>query len=196
MDSRRHERDLLDWRQRWQTKRGYPGLEHTVDWLTLDLSASIFPAPNRDNFGSQVGFIEYAFVWNVGDRNSLYSNGWFDPFEFGARYWDVGTTFSRDDRTTFNLAYRQTDPLASKVVSLSTTYVFSPKYAMTAITAYDFGFKSTLSNSIYFTRVGPDAQVTVGRAGTRQLLPFPVQVLPRQEDAWRGRALRDCRLSA
>jgi hypothetical protein len=152
----------LDWRQRWQTKRGYPGLEHTVDWLTLDLSASIFPAPNRDNFGSQVGFLEYAFVWNVGDRNALYSNGWFDPFDFGARYWEVGSTFARDDRTTFNLSYRQTDPLASKVVSLSATYVFSPKYAMTAVTAYDLAFKSAFSNSVYLTRVGPDAQVTIG----------------------------------
>jgi hypothetical protein len=152
----------LDWRQRWQTKRGYPGLEHTVDWLTLDLSATVYPAPNRDNFGSQVGFLEYQFVWNVGDRNTVFSNGWFDPFEFGARYWEIGTAFSRDDRTAFNLAYRQTEPLGSRVVSASVTYVFSPKYAISAVTAYDFGFKASFTNTLYFTRVGPDAQVTVG----------------------------------
>ncbi|HKB06184.1 MAG TPA: hypothetical protein VKD90_28570, partial [Gemmataceae bacterium] len=152
----------LDWRQRWQTKRGYPGLEHIVDWLTFDVSATVFPAADRDNFGSQVGLIEYLMVWNVGDRNSVYSSGWCDPFEFGARYWELGTTFQRDDRTRFNVAYRQTDPLASKVVSASATYVFSPKYAMALVTAYDFGYQSSFSNSLYFTRVGPDAQVTVG----------------------------------
>ena len=29
----------FDVRQRWQTKRGFPGDQHTVDWMTLDLSA-------------------------------------------------------------------------------------------------------------------------------------------------------------
>ena len=94
----------LGWRQRWQTKRGYPGLEHTVDWLTVDLSASVFPAQNRDNFGSPVGFIEGSMVWNVGDRNGLYANAWVDPFEYGTRYWEVGSFFYRDDRTTLSLA--------------------------------------------------------------------------------------------
>ena len=152
----------LDWRQRLQTKRGYPGLEHTVDWLTLDLSASVFPTRNRDNFGDYLGFLEYNFVWNVGDRNGLYSNGWFDPFPFGANYWEVGTFFSRDDRTSLSLAYRQTNPLASRVVSLTSTYVFSPKYAFTAVFAYDLGYSSAFSNSVLFTRVGTDLQVTLG----------------------------------
>ncbi len=33
----------LDLRQRFQTKRGYPGLEHTVDLVTLGTSVSYFP---------------------------------------------------------------------------------------------------------------------------------------------------------
>ncbi|HKA06817.1 MAG TPA: hypothetical protein VKD71_06130 [Gemmataceae bacterium] len=152
----------FDWRQRWQTKRGYPGLEHTVDWLTLDLSASVFPAADRDNFGNSLAFLEWSMVWNVGDRDGLYSNGWVDPFDFGARYWEVGTFFTRDDRTLFAISYRHTDPLASRVVSVSATYVFSPKYAMTAITAYDLGYSSAFSNTLLLTRVGTDLQVTLG----------------------------------
>jgi hypothetical protein len=152
----------LDWRQRFQTKRGYPGLEHTVDWLTIDLSASVFPAANRDNFGKSVGFIEGNMVWNVGDRNGIYANGWVDPFEFGTRYWEVGTFFYRDDRSSLTLAYKHVDPLQSRVVSASATYVFSPKYAMTAIVAYDFGYQSSLTNSLLFTRVGTDVAITLG----------------------------------
>gem|GEM_PF-886177 len=152
----------LDWRQRWQTKRGYPGLEHTVDWLTIDVSTSLFPNPERDNFGESVAFCEYSAVWNIGDRNGIYSNGWFDPFDFGARYWEVGTFFTRDDRTLFAVSYRKTDPLASQVVSLTTTYVFSPKYAMSAIIAYDLGYSAAFSNTVLLTRVGTDLQVTVG----------------------------------
>ena len=152
----------LDWRQRLQTKRGYPGLEHTVDWLTLDVSASIFPTPNRDNFGNSVGFLEYAFQWNVGDRTALYSNAWVDPWNFGARYWEVGTSFSRDDRTAFAVTYKNTDPIQSRLVAASATYVLSPKYAMTVATAYDFGYSSSISNSLFFTRVGTDVMITVG----------------------------------
>jgi hypothetical protein len=152
----------LGWRQRWQTKRGYPGLEHTVDWLTLDLSASVFPAADRDNFGSPVGFLEYHLVWNVGDQTGLFSSAWVDPFDFGARFFEVGTYFFRDDRTVFNFGYRHTDPLESRVVSVSATYVFSPKYAVTAATAYDLGYSSALTQSLYFTRVGTDLAVTVG----------------------------------
>ncbi len=152
----------LDWRQRWQTKRGYPGLEHTVDWFTLDLSGSIFPVPNRDNFGNSVGFLEYAAQWNVGDRTALYSNAWVDPWNFGARYWDVGASFSRDDRTSFAITYKNTDPVQSRLVAASATYVFSQKYAMTALTAYDFGYSSSLTNSLFFTRVGTDLMITVG----------------------------------
>lgn len=152
----------LDWRQRLQTKRGYPGLEHTVDWLTLDLSGSVFPAANRDNFGVPVGFLEGYMMWNVGDRTNLYANGWLDPFEYGARYWEVGTNFYRDDRTAFTLSYKEVQPLASRLVIASATYVFSPKYALTGVTAYDFGYNASLTNSLLFTRVGTDLQITVG----------------------------------
>jgi hypothetical protein len=152
----------LDWRQRFQTKRGYPGLEHTVDWLTVDLSTSIFPAKNRDNFGTAVGFIEGNLVWNVGDRNGLYANAWVDPFDFGTRYWEVGTFFYRDDRTSLSLAYKHVDPIESRLVSASANYVFSPKYAMTVLTTYDFGYQSSLTNSLLFTRVGTDMAITVG----------------------------------
>lgn len=152
----------LEWRQRLQTKRGYPGLEHTVDWLLTEVSASVFPVQRRDNFGTPVGFIEGRAIWNVGDRNGLYANAWVDPFEYGTRYWEVGSFFFRDDRTTLSVSYKHVDPLQSRLVSLSANYVFSPKYAMTAITAYDFGYNESLTNTLLFTRVGTDLAVSLG----------------------------------
>src|SRR5260370_25914619 len=49
----------LDLRQRWQTKRGYPGMEHIVDWMTLDLSASYFPTAARDDICQTFSFLQY-----------------------------------------------------------------------------------------------------------------------------------------
>jgi lipopolysaccharide export system protein LptA len=152
----------LDLYQRWQTKRGYPGAEHIIDWMTLDLSASIFPAPNRDNFGSVVGLLQYDWTWNVGDRTALVSSGLVDPFDDGAKVFTIGAFLNRPDRTNFYLGYRQIEPLQSRLVSASVTYVFSPKYAMTFSTAYDFGPANVQSNSLVLTRIGTDLQVSLG----------------------------------
>ncbi len=149
-------------RQRYQTKRGFAGSEHTVDVMTSELSVSLFPNANRDNFGSTVGFVESGTVWNVGDRTSIETSGWWDPFTDGARVMTVGVGLNRPDRTNFYLGYRHVDPIDSRMVIASVTHVFSPKYAMTASTAYDFGISRGLSHSFQFTRSGTDLQLTMG----------------------------------
>jgi hypothetical protein len=149
-------------RQRLQTKRGFPGRQHIVDWMTLDLSASLFPRADRDNFGNTAAFLEYDYVWNVGDRTAVVSSGWVDPVENGARVYDLGTFLDRPDRTSFYLGYRQIDPLQSKAVSGAVSYIFSPKYAMTGSMTYDFGIGDSLTNAIVFTRMGADLNVGFG----------------------------------
>jgi hypothetical protein len=151
-----------DVRQRWQTKRGYPGMEHVVDYVTLDLSASFFPHPQRDNFGKDAAFLEYDATWNIGDRTAVVSTGWFDPIDDGARVFTIGTTMNRPDRTSFYLGYRQIDPIDSRALISSATYVFSPKYAITASSVYDFGTNQSLSNSVVITRIGSDLTLSLG----------------------------------
>lgn len=164
-----------DIRQRWQTKRGYPGLEHTIDWLTLDVSASFFPNPIADNYGKQWAFLEYQSYWYVGDQTGLSATGWFDPFENGASYWTLGGWFNRDDRTNIYLGYRQIDPIGSKAVIGSLTYAFSPKYAITASTTYDFGIQEALSNSLMITRMGTDMQISFGVTYNALINNFGIQ---------------------
>ena len=176
----------LDLRQRWQTKRGFPGQQHIVDWMTLDMSASIFPEsglnsyypypvnppgnpavpgsfPNaqRENFNEPLAFLEYNWRWNVGDRFSLESTGFYEPEDNGPRVFTFGSYFNRPDRTNIYLGYRQIDPLGSKAVVASLSYVFSPKYAITGSTVYDFG-ASVCTESLIFTRMGSDLQISLG----------------------------------
>ncbi len=151
-----------DIRQRFQTKRGYPGMEHTVDFLTLDVSASYFPNASRDNFGNPFSFLEYGSVWNLGDRTSLVSNGWFEPYKGGSRYWNAGVYLDRTDRTSLYLGYRQTDPLNSKAVILNLGYQLSRRYYANIGASYDFGLSQALSNTFTLTRTGTDLTVTVG----------------------------------
>ena len=151
-----------DLRQRLQTKRGYPGMEHTVDVVTLGLSASYFPQAARDNFGKPFGFLEYAALWNVGDRVSVQSSGWFEPYDGGVRYYNVGAYLDRPDKTNFYFGYRQTDPLNSKAVTLQVGYQLSRRYYTSLSATYDFGLQQALSNTFTFTRTGSDLTVSIG----------------------------------
>jgi hypothetical protein len=151
-----------DLRQRLQTKRGYPGAQHIVDWMTFDISAEYFPNPARDNFGSPFALVQYQYIWNIGDRTALVSDGWEDPMPNGARTYSIGGYFNRPDRTNFYLGYRYLEPVNSKLCTASVSYVFSPKYAAVASTAYDFGLKASVSNMFMLTRTGKDLQVSMG----------------------------------
>jgi hypothetical protein len=152
----------LNLRQRLQTKRGFPGNQHIVDWMVLDTSATYFPNPNRDDFSSYWAFLEYNYLWNIGDRTALTTYGWMDPFPLGPKVWTIGGYFNRPDRTNFFLGYREIYPLNSKAVIASFNYVFSPKYAATLSSTYDFGTGEALANSVMFTRMGSDIQVSLG----------------------------------
>ncbi len=164
----------LDLRQRWQTKRGMPGNQHVVDWMTLDLGLSIFPQSNRDNFGEPIGILEYDWLWNIGDRTALLSSGWFETIDNGPRVWNGGVVFNRPDATNFYLGYRQIDPLNSKAVIASATYAFSAKYAATASTVWDFGVHNQ-SYNFMVTRIGTDVRVSFGVSYNSIVNNFGVQ---------------------
>jgi hypothetical protein len=149
-------------RQRLQTKRGFPGAEHTVDWMSLDLSASYYPDPQRDNYGQSWAFLEYAYLWHLGDRFALFTNGWYEPLEFGARYYNVGMNINRPDGTNFVLSYRYTDPIDSRLATAGLNYRLSTKYSLNFTTSYDFGTQESLVNSVAVARTGTDMTLLFG----------------------------------
>ena len=165
----------LENRNRFQTKRGFPGAENIVDWLTLDLSMSIFPDPERDNFGEDTAFMEYRVLWHVGDRYSLSSEGWVDPFDIGARYFNFAANFNRTDGSSFFGAYRYADPIESRLVTAGLNYPLSRKYYLSFIANYDFGINQALSNQVSVARIGTDLTVLFGISYNSIVNNFGVQ---------------------
>jgi hypothetical protein len=150
-------------RQRWQTKRGTPGNEHVIDLVTLDTNISVFPDPNRDNFGQVIGLWDYDFRWHVGDRLTLVSDGIFDFFDQGQHTFSVGGFLSRPPRGNIYLGFRQVEgPIDSRVVTLSYTYWMSPKWISTFGTTYDFGQEGNIGQSLSVTRIGESFLVNLG----------------------------------
>src|SRR5262249_33009054 len=122
----------------------------------------VFPHSQRDNFGERFAFLQYNWLWNIGDRTALESTGWVDPIDNGPRVFTVGAFLNRPDRTNFYLGYREIEPVESRAVTAALTYVFSPKYATTLSSTYDFGTNQSLANSLILTRMGSDLQVSLG----------------------------------
>ena len=148
--------------QRFQTKRGYPGLEHTVDFFSSNFGISYFPQETRDNFGKPLGLIDYDMTLFLGDRTSVHGDGWIDPFQGGARYYSVGGSLSRPDNTSLTLDYIHIDPLGSRQVVGSVGYIFNAKYSARAYGNYDFGVKNNWTVGTVITRKGTDLSMSLG----------------------------------
>jgi hypothetical protein len=148
--------------QRWQTKRGFPGQQHILDWMVLDLEATWFPDADRDNFGHPFAFVRYDYTWNIGDRTTLTSIGWLDPFPQGARYLNVGLFLDRPERLQYYVGFTTIEPVGTAAVILSSRYAFNDKWSGAFTTTYDFGDQQNLGNALVLTRTGSDLQVSVG----------------------------------
>ena len=149
-------------RQRWQTKRGPEGNEHTVDWMALNLKASYYPNKNRDNYGESFGSLQYDYLWNIGDRTAITSSGWFETHQLGTKFFQAGIHFNRTDGSNFYFGYRHTDPLGSRLLVAVFGYQFSQKYSVSVINAYDLSNNFSQTSSIAFNRTGTDMTMSLG----------------------------------
>src|SRR5262249_30699119 len=134
-------------RQRLQTKRGPIGKRRIIDYMILDLNTTYFPNANRDNFGKPFGQNMYNWEWYVGDRTSVFSNGWFEFWDvtgkpilisnprhtndpFGLNVITSGINLYRPPRGNVSFAYSviNTGPIATSALNTSFSYWLSPKW--------------------------------------------------------------------
>lgn len=142
-------------RQRWQTKRGLPGAERIIDWITFDTQAVLFPEADRDNFGASWGLLEYDFRWHLGDRLSLLSDGFADFFSQGLRTASVGVQASRPGNGDFYVGYRMIEgPISSNIISAWLQYRMSDKWGLKAGSSVDFGEVGSIGHSLNLIYIG------------------------------------------
>ncbi len=150
-------------RHRWQTKRGAPGREHIVDWLTIDSNITYFPKQNRDNFGQDFGLFDYDLRWHLGDRFTIVSDGAADFFGDGLRMVSGGILLNRPTRGNAYLGVRSiSGPISSNVLLASYNYRLSPKWISSASAAIDFSDAGTIGQTFSMTRIGESLLVSLG----------------------------------
>jgi hypothetical protein len=145
----------LGMRNRWQTKRGPIGQQRIIDWIVLNTDVTIFPNPNRDNFGQTVGLFDYDFRWHVGDRTTIVSDAYYDFFSNAPHYVTVGTFINRPPRGSIYFGYRSLNgPINSNVIATSYTYRMSPKWMSTFGTTFDVAESRNIGQNFTITRIG------------------------------------------
>jgi len=161
----------LGLKQRWQTKRGLPGNQHIIDWITLNLSTALFPNPNRDDFGQLVGLTQYDFSWHIGDRVTLLSDGIFDFFNQGQKIATVGAFVNRPPRGSLYLGFRSINgpnvpstltPVNSEVLIASYSYRMSEKWISSAGATVDVSHNGNIGEQLMVTRVGESFLMSLG----------------------------------
>ena len=159
--------DLMAWRlaarQRWQTKRGMPGNQRVVDWIEFDLEAFVYPDADRDNFGQELGLVNYDFTWHIGDRFTILSDGHVDLFADGLRTFALGGMVSRPGKGRYVAGIRSIEgPISSAIVYGSTSYRISPKWIVNYASTYDFGQTGNIGQRGQIVRIGESFSVGLG----------------------------------
>lgn len=150
-------------RQRWQTKRGFPGQQRIIDWVVLDTHLTWFPDAPRDNFGASLGLLDYQFRWHLGDRLTLLSDGIFDFFDNGQQVLSVGSYLTRPPRGSFYLGINLIEgPISHQILSLSYSYWMSPKWISSFGMSVDFGADGNIGQNFSLTRIGESLLLSAG----------------------------------
>ncbi len=142
-------------RQRWQTKRGMPGAERVIDWISLDMQTNLYPNADRDNFGTAVGMFEYDFQYNIGDRLSLVSDGYFDFFSEGLHTASLGAEIGRPETGNAYIGFRTIEgPINSNILTANLVYQMSEKWGVIGGGQVDFGETGSIGQSLSFVYIG------------------------------------------
>ncbi len=150
-------------RQRWQTKRGMPGQQRVVDWITLDVEGFLYPNPDRDNFGQELGLLNYDFRWHVGDRFTVLSDGQADFFNEGLRTISLSGVVTRPGRVRYLGGIRSIEgPISSSIVYGSTSLRLSPKWIVNYGSSIDLGSTGNIGQRGQIVRVGESFLVGIG----------------------------------
>jgi hypothetical protein len=150
-------------RHRLQTKRGAPGQERIIDWVTFDSNLTWFPDPNRDNFGADIGLVDYDFRWHIGDRFTILSDGAADTFGSGLRTASLGGMINRPMIGNAYLGIRTLNgPFEANVITGTINYRMSTKWIGSASASVDLADSGNIGQSFYMSRIGESLIATLG----------------------------------
>ncbi|MEM9346567.1 MAG: LPS assembly protein LptD [Planctomycetota bacterium] len=147
--------------QTWQTKRGGPGRERSVDWITLrtDLILATEDAPNPASLGRYYDYRpEYTLgddhfytelMWAVTEATAITGELTHNFDEGSVVQWRLAVENQHTDRLSSFIAYREIDVLDARLLSYGADLQLTKKYRAGVFQVLDFGEGN--SRTINFT---------------------------------------------
>ena len=123
--------------------------------MTLDVQGVAYPDPNRDNFGTAVGLVNYTYRWYLGDRTTIVSDGSYDFFSGAPQYTSLGMYLNRPPRGSLYTGIMLLNgPITSTVLATSYNYRMSPKWISTAGSTFALNHSGNIGENFALTRIG------------------------------------------
>ena len=136
--------------QRLQTKRGEEGKQQTVDWMRLDIVASVYdktqntlPSDGRFFFARPEdslarNAVDVDYTWNISDATAFLADANYDDDTQGFGRVDAGFAVQRTPRLRYYVGVRRIRDLDSTVGTFGFNYKINPKYSLGFFEQYDF----------------------------------------------------------
>jgi hypothetical protein len=177
----------LSLRQRWQTKRGGPGQQRSVDFFTLNVEGNFFfNQPDEQSVffldGEKIdaenfrGLYFYSMpeaslprsslnadaTWRVSDSTIILSDVQFNIEEFSLATTSIGLAARRDPRISYFAGVRYIGVVHSTIATLAFDYRLTPKYSFSLAQSFDLSDNGRNSTNFTITRRFDRFFATVG----------------------------------
>jgi hypothetical protein len=156
-------------RQRWQTKRGAPGWQRSVDFFTLNIEGNMFfnqpsqldLAPNefRSIFYSSLpeasvprNGINADSSWRISDTTVMLADTQWNADKQNLATAGVGMVARRDYHIGYFIGMRYIEELNSAVTTVAASYELSKKYSLGFRESFDFSNDGNVYSAITVRR--------------------------------------------
>ena len=132
----------LGWRQRFQTKRGPPGKQQDIDWLTMDLEATFYDnriSPRIAPDGKRAyNHLDHLVAWKVTDTATFWTDTNFNLESGTLDLFTVGTSITHSPRLSYTVAQRYIPDAHSSLTIFGFDYRINEKWQLHVLEQYDF----------------------------------------------------------
>ena len=159
--------------QTWQTKRGNPLQQRSVDWVTLrtDFIFATEDAPNPASLGRYYDYRpEYTLgddhfytelMWAVTEATAITGDFTHNFDQGSVVQWRTAIQNQHSDRLSSFIAYREIDPVDARLLSYGAELQLTSKYRAGAFQVIDFGEGNSRTINLTLERRLPRASLGI-----------------------------------
>lgn len=158
---------MLGLRNLFQTKRGLPGDQRTVDWITFDLEAGFFSnatdgenthgdfinARPEDSISSS--FVRGFFNWQLSDSTAIIYDGVYDVNDGNVGTSNISIAVEREPRLAWFAGYRYIHETDNSLGAFGANYKLSEKHTIAFRETYDLQEGRNFSTQVIYIRKWP-----------------------------------------